>query len=338
MVAAFASSDFSRDEESWNEAVQMDRGPDDLSIPQPDEDGNYCTPVLERILQAVAEFDSGILKEDEIIALLGKAEEAISNMLALTLTSQEQGLADPDNPICQATQVGFEEHVEAIAKLKHYFETKESKLRKEGLVLLQRATNRLVKSYADFQRLRVASLVVLCPSCGAENRKGTAKCESCRTLLPTQPPTEKDNRLLAVAAEGVIQAESLVPIKTPNYERIERCIHAWEARELDDQGLAAEIAAVERNMEAHHEANAAERDDLAELTEEEQQLMSALLDSIDAALEANLKALARMQQYFSDSDPEHLRVGFEKFAAATRQTVDAYMASQALINAGPDDT
>ena len=336
LIAAFASSDFSRDEHSWAQAVRDARGGDDLSVPEADAQGNYTSPLQTRILATLAAYDAGKVEADDVMAVLDRAEDVVGNMLALAQASEEQGLSDPSNPISQATRSGFEQHSEALAALRRLIEDKGPDTRKSVIALLQNATNELVENYANFQRLRLASMTVLCPTCGAQNRSGCVKCVACSNPLPAAIQAQ-ESRLLAVAAEGVLQAEVVVPIKTPNYERIERTLAAWESGDMDDEAFEAEVRAVRCNMQSHREANEAERADLAELTEDEQQVMLSLLDSVDEALDANLQALDKMLGFFASKDPKALKSGFDDFATATRQIVEAYMASQALIHAGDDD-
>lgn len=336
LIAAFASSDFSRDEHSWAQAVQEARGSDDLSVPEADAQGNFSSPIQTRILTTLAAYDAGEADAEDVLAVIDRAEDVVGNMLAVAHASEEQGLSDPTNPISQATRSAFEQHAEVLAALRRLIEDKGPDTREAVLELLQDATNELVESYANFQRLRLASMTVLCPTCGAQNRSGSAKCSACSHPLPA-PIQEKDSRLLAVAAEGVIVADVVVPIKTPNYERLERAVSAWESGDIDDDAFEAEVRSVETNMQAHREANEAERADLAELTEDEQQVMLSLLDSVDQALDANLQALDQILVFFTSKNPKTLKSGFDNFAAATRQIVEAYMASQALIHAGGDD-
>lgn len=336
LVAAFASSDFSRDERAWNDAVAEDRGPDDLQIPEPDEDGNYSNSALDAIMDAMAAHEKGEMSDKEFLALLDRIQVAINDTLAVMDAFIQDGLDDARNPINESLQAGFEEHAEAVDFIRDGIKKKDNRTRSKGLLMVQQATNRIMDAYAFYQRLRNAVTVVFCPQCSAENKLGSDKCGSCHTALPNVVRETAPGRLLAEAADGVLRTESTHFIKTPNYERIEQAYQRWRERDITDEQFKAELEAVEANMVTHREYNNSEREDLDDLEADERALMIKFLDAVDDAIESNLQALNRMKLYFESHDPQPLAQGFDMLAVATTKMVEAYLAQEAMLNQ-PDE-
>ncbi len=331
LVAAFASSDFSSDSESWNSAVEADRPPDEMQIPEPDEDGNYSTPALIAVYDALDEFDAGTLKEAELMKLFDRIQKTIDDMLVVMDVCVQEGIDDGSNPINEAIATAFEEHLDALDLLRGASTNKDLAKRGRALTALHTATNRLVDAYAFFQRLRNAASVVYCPNCSSENAYGQSLCSNCKATLPIVENVAGQRRLLAEASDGVIHSESAFFIKTPNYERIENAYTQWKANAIGKAELKAELEAVEQNMATHRDFNQSERQDLDDLDPEELQMMTKFLNAVDDAIEANLAAISRMKLYFENSDQLNLSQGFDMLALATTKMVEAYLAQEAMM-------
>jgi hypothetical protein len=328
LVAAFASADFSRNESDWNQAVARTRGAGDLSIPEPDDQGNYDSAVLRALASGWHQFRSGDVSEVQFLGLLGRAHSRVDTMFKVQQQCVDEGLDDPENPITQALLTSLRRHREVFDKLSVAAELRDERLGGEALTDLQQVTNEMVKAYAWFQHLRAEVLRMPCPSCGAETRRDARKCAHCGQILQALPETQ--TRLLAIASEGTV-APAPAPVSTPNYLRIDQAFTLWQQQQIDDRSLAAEIELVSGNMLAHRKANADERQELAGLIPEEQGQMEWLLDAIDRALERNLEALRMMELYFTTGNSDHLRAGFERLGPATQELVQAYMVSQTLM-------
>jgi len=329
MLAAFMDSDFTRDEKAWNEEVDKARSVDDSYIPEPDEHGNYTTPVLERLRDSWADYKAGKLDDEQMQAVLDRCLDSIDNMLVVMQQCVQEGLDDPTNPITVSIRTGFYEHREAVQLMKQFFEADNRNAIEEGLAAAQRATNRLMDAFAFFQRLRAAVTHVTCPHCEMENHKSSTKCQECGNPLPGLPdPPEA--RLLAVAAEGVAADENAA-VTTPNFQRIADALALWGVHEMEDDALLAEIETVEASMRAHKEANDLDRKDLDGVSGDELKVMQAMVDGVDKALKANLEALEKMKLYWQDGDPEHIRAGFEKLGQATTLMLEAYQFSQTVV-------
>ncbi len=331
LVAAFASSDFSSDSESWSSAVAADRPPDELQIPEPDEDGNYSTPALIAVYDALDEFDAGNMKESEILRLFDRIQKTVDDMLVVMDVCVQEGIDDPSNPINEAIAAAFEEHLDALDLLRGATTNKDMAKRGKALTALHAATNRLVDAYAFFQRLRNAASVVYCPNCSNENKFGQSQCSRCKTTLPVGDNLTLQGRLLAEASDGVLHSESAFFIKTPNYERIETAYTQWKANAISKSELRSELEAVEQNMATHREFNRSERQDLDDLDAEELQMMTKFLNAVDDAIEANLAAINRMKLYYENSDQLNLQQGFDMLALATTKMVEAYLAQEAMM-------
>ncbi len=330
MMAAFMSSDFSRDEKTWNEEVDKARAVDDSYVPEPDADGNYTTPVLERLRDSWQDYRDGKLDDEQMQALLDRCLDNLDNMLLVMKQCVQEGLDDPSNPITVSIKTGFYEHREAVQLMKQFFDANNRKAIEDGLRAAQVATNRLMDAFAFFQRLRAAVAHVHCPHCEVENHKSSTKCVECGQPLPGLPD-QPEPRLLAVAADGVSSDENAA-VTTPNFQRITEALARWGVHEMEDDELLAEIEDIEASMRAHKDANDSERRDMEGVTGEELKVMQTLLDGTDKALKANLEALDKMKLYWQDLDPEHIRIGFDMLGKATAQMLEAYQLSQAVVN------
>lgn len=330
LVAAFASSDFSGDEAAWQEAVEQESPPDELAIPEMDADGNYTSPVLERVLQAYDAYLQDKSQRRSLNQVLESTQAGLEKLLNTMDLCIEEGLDEPTNPIHQAARAGFEEFLQGLDLLQQSVEQRKGDLAESAFDLLQQATNRLMDAYAFFQKLRNTLMTVYCPACGAENRRGSPKCGACQTAIPQQE-TLSEGRLVAENAEGVLQSEAAPPpLTTPNYQRIEVALERWQRQELDDDGLWAEISGVETNMLGHRKVNKAEMDDLEGLTEEEQEVTLRLLGGIDVALEGSLAALADMKLYWDDGNPDHLTRGMAALGPPTQKMIECFLALQSI--------
>lgn len=330
LVAAFASSDFSGDDAAWQDAVEQDRPPDELAIPEPDVDGNYTSPVLDKVIEAYEDYLRDKSKRRELKLVLQKSREGVEKLLHTMDLCLEEGLDDPNNPIHQAARAGFEEFIQGLDDLEASVEQRDSKLAQAALDLLQQGTNRIMDAFAFFQKLRNVVMTVRCPNCEAENRRGTVKCTACQAPIPQQE-TLSQGRVVAVNAEGVPQAEAApAPLTTPNYQRLEQALQKWRQSELNDEGLLADISAVEANMTGHRRVNQAEMEDLEGLTEEEQEITLRLLGSIDIALDGSLQALTEMKLYWEDGDSDHLVKGMAMMGPPTQKMIEAFLALQSI--------
>jgi hypothetical protein len=332
LVAAFASSDFSPNDAEWGQAVARERGSDDLSVPEPDEEGNYDSSIFRAVSSAWQQLCAGAIEDEQFLGLLQKGYQRVETMLRVQQNCVSEGIDDSNNPITQALLVGLNEHRDVFDRFSVAVELRDQHLGYEALADLQHATNHVVQTYAWFQRLRTEAMQMQCPSCGTQTRRDARKCPSCGLSLQALPAAQP--RLLAVASEGTLKP--LPTVTTPNYQRIERALSSWQKQELQDSALHVEISVVVQNMQAHRRANQAERRELADLSEEEQSVLLGLLDAIDEALQMNLDALQTMEQYFRTGESDDLRDGFDRLGPATAQVVQAYVASQTLIGQTQD--
>lgn len=329
LVAAFAASDFSGDDQAWNEAVEQERPPDEFAIPQPDEDGNYQSPSLTRILEAYRRYLETPEERRALLKVIEQAQQGMDRLLSTLELSAEEGLDDAENPIHQAARTGFDEFLAGLEDLQQALAQRDEDAGEQALGALQSATNRIMDAYAFFQKLRNVAMTVACPSCGAENRKGSPKCSECGTVLPTLEE-KTEGRIVAENTEGVLRAETAPAMTTPNYSRLDQAIGLWRTGESDDARLLSEIQAVESNMNGHQAANRAELEDMEGLTEQEVELTTRILGSIDLALTGSLEAIAEMKLYWEDKDPEHLYRGMTQLGPPTQQMIEAFLAMQSL--------
>lgn len=327
LVAAFALSDFSKDD-NWQEAVEQDKAPDEYAIPEPDAEGNYRSPVLARVVAAYASFSQGG-DQSLLLEALAHTRAGVERLLDTMELAVQEGLDDPENPIHQSSQAGFDMFLNGLDDLEDAVRDGSELEAQNALTTLQDGTNRIMDAFAFFQKLRNVLMTVHCPACGAENRRGSAKCSACGTNMP-HIEERQDGRTVAMNSEGIPIVETAAPLTTPNYQRLEVALQGWQSRELNDDALRAEIDAVETNMAGHRKANASELEDLDGLTEQEQEVTVRILGAIEAALEGSLAALAEMKLYWEDGDPDHLRRGFSALAGPTQRMIDAFLAMQAI--------
>jgi hypothetical protein len=330
LVAAFASSDFSHDDEAWQAAVDEDRPPDELDIPEMDADGNYQAPVLRRVMDAYQSYlaDPGMRPNlKQVLESTQKGVEQLLNTMDLCL---EEGLDDPHNPIHQAARAGFEEFLQGLGGLQEWLRQRNHDLAPSALEHLQQGANRIMDAFAFFQKLRNVLMTIHCPACDAENRRGTVKCSACQAPIP-QLETLSQGRVVAVNAEGVPVAEPTpTPLTTPNYQRLDQAIQNWRQGSLSDDALWQDVTAVESNMAGHRKVNQAEMEDLEGLTDEEQAITARVLGSIDAALDGSLLALAEMKLYWEDGDGDHLTQGMAMLGQPTQKMIEAFLALQSI--------
>ncbi|MBT9585686.1 hypothetical protein IV102_20260 [bacterium] len=330
LVAAFASSDFSHDDAAWQAAVEEDRPPDELDIPEMDPDGNYTAPVFERVIRAYRSYLEDKSQRRNLKQVLDSAREGVEKLLNTMDLCLEEGLDDPNNPIHQAARAGFEQFIQGLDDLQDSVEQRNNDLAEAALEHLQQSTNRIMDAFGFFQKLRNVMMTVHCPACDAENRRGNAKCSACQAPIPQQESLN-EGRVVAVNAEGVLQTETPpAPLTTPNYMRLDQAIHNWRQGALDDAGLWNDVAAVEANMSGHRSVNQAELEDLEGLTEEEQAITVRVLGSIDVALDGSLQALAEMKRFWEDGDSDHLDKGMAMLGPPTQKMIEAFLALQSI--------
>lgn len=330
LVAAFASSDFSHDDEAWNTAVEQDKAPGEFDIPEIDADGNYNSPVLTRVLDAYAAYQEDRGQRRAFTTLLEETRANLERLLNTMDVCLQEGLDDPNNPIHQAARAGFEDFLTGLDELQDSIEQRNTRLAAGAIEMLRLGTNRIMDAYAFFQKLRNVVMTLNCPQCEAENRKGDIKCHACGQTLP-QFETPGEGRVLAENAEGVLQQEVVAPaLTTPNYQKLELALHQWRQNELEDDALRDEIAQVETNMNGHRQVNKNEMEDTEGLTDQEQEVTLRLLGMIDVALEGSLAALEEMKLYWEDKDMDHLDRGMAMMGPPTQQMIEAFLALQSI--------
>ena len=126
------------------------------------------------------------------------------------------------------------------------------------------------------------------------------------------------------------EEESVPPLTTPNYQRLERASLAWNLGQLNDQELRAEIDLVETNMRGHAQVNRQEMEDLEGLTEEEQEVTLRLLGAIEAALNGSLAALDEMKLFWNDGQRSHINRGMALLGPPTQRMIEAFLALQTV--------
>jgi hypothetical protein len=330
LVAAFASSDFSHDDSAWNDAVEQDKLPGELDIPEIDADGNYNSPVLTRVLEGYAAYLEDRSQRRALTIILDNTRSNVERLMNTMDVCIQEGLDDPNNPIHQAARAGFEDFLTGLDELQDSIEQRDSKLASSAFEMLRLGTNRIMDAYAFFQKLRNVVMTLNCPQCEAENRKGDTKCHACGVTLP-QFETVQEGRVLAENTEGVLRQEATAPaLTTPNYQKLELALHRWRENEIDDTTLWNEINQVETNMNGHRAVNQNEMDDTEGLTDQEQEVTLRLLGLIDVALEGSLKALEEMKQYWEDKDMDHLEKGMAMMSPPTQQMIEAFLALQSI--------
>jgi hypothetical protein len=330
LVAAFASSDFSHDEDAWNAAVEQDKPPGEFDIPEIDEDGNYNSPVLARVLDGYAAYLQDKSQRKSFLALLDKTRANLERLLNTLDMCIQEGLDDPNNPIHQAARAGFEDFLTGLDELQDSVEQRDPKLADGAFEMLRLGTNRIMDAFAFFQKLRNVVMTLNCPQCEAENRKGDVKCHACGQTLP-QFESAGEGRVLAENTEGVLGQEAAQPaLTTPNYQKLETALHRWRQNEINDDALWAEIAQVEANMNGHRQVNKSEMEDTEGLTEQEQEVTLRLLGLIDVALEGSLKSLDEMKLFWEDKDMDHLDKGMAMMGPPTQQMIEAFLALQSI--------
>lgn len=330
LVAAFASSDFTHDEAAWQAGVAQDRSPDEWAIPELDGEGNYSSPVLDRVRSVYQDFLRQAGRRRTCLEALDKVRDGLERLLSALDLCADSGLDHPENPIHQAARSGFESFLDGLDELQEAVLRSQPELGVDALDHLQAATNRIMDAYAFFQKLRNVAMILVCPHCEAENRRGDAKCHQCSAALPI-PEQQLQGQVLAENREGVLQPDTAAPaLTTPNFQRVEQAVVAWTQGQLEDDGLLAEITAVESNMSGHREVNRAEMEDTEGLTAEELEVTIRLLGAIDHALEGSLAALATMKEYWDKGDSRAPERGLAQLGPPTQKMIEAFLALQSI--------
>lgn len=335
MLEALFTSDFTRDEDSWNEQVEADR-PGAIVIPEPDEEGNFETPASRSINAAWDAFAEDRVDAEQMTEFLDTVGKAIDTQLAFMDQMVAAGEEDPDNPIHQWIYGGFSKQREALDKMKRFFTEGDEAVVEAGLDEFQDGTNQMMQGYAEFQKLRLEAMRISCPKCGADALRGDPKCPSCGTALPQ--PELPESQMTIISDDGLqttIQEEGL---STPNFEKMDIAVDAWRHDELDKAGLQAVHTEVKGNFDAHLADVKKERQRLNELSAQEQEIMVGLLNGTEEALNKSLAAMEKIGIFFETDDPIHLDRGLDQLWEATKLIIRAYQAHEQIVAKAQKDT
>lgn len=334
MLEALFTSDFSRDESAWNEAVEADR-PDHIVVPEPDEEGHFESPALLALHAAWDAYGEEKAEPDQVLELLERVHKAIGTQLAFLDEMVADGEEDPDNPIHQSIYAGFTKQSAAVERMKTFFEDGDEDCVDVGIAEFQEGTDQMMAGYVEFQKLRIEAMKIACPKCGADNRRGDAKCEKCGTALPQ--PEKVESKTVAVAAEGVhptVEEE----LSTPNFEKVDAAVAAWRDQKIDDKDLKAVFDEVEANLRGHADDVDRERQKLGELGSQEQEIMIGLLNATGEALEQSLGAMERFNLYFETGDAIHIDRAMAQLWEGTKLIIRAYHAHEQVVAKAEKDT
>jgi hypothetical protein len=324
LVAAFAASDFSHDHRQL-----VDTAVEDVPAPLMDAHGNYSSPALARVIQAYDAYLEDTDRRGDFDLVLGQVAAGLQRLLQELDLWMEANDEQAGSSVQHSALDGLRAFLGGLEGLRQAADEFDEDAGEDAVDALQDGNNRIMDAFAFLLKRRLASTTQPCPACQADNPRSATQCAGCNLVLSgheTRPPAGIE----AESLREVVRPTIPRPLTTPNYQRLEKAVTLWQAGELSNEQLRAELDGVHANMRGHREANRAELEDLEGLTEEEQEVTLRILGAIDEALQGSLAALEQMLRFWDDDDADHLHSGMAELGPPTQRMIEAFLAMQSV--------
>jgi hypothetical protein len=181
--------------------------------PAPQEQENYDSPILRKLVDIWDEYDSEEIDQEDVLDALDRIEQLTLDQLE----SMEEGAKCPEVDILEPNRIAiiraFEDHIAALEKMRDFFFVDTPGLVEDAFDMLQHATNQLIRG-AEGILTEHDLPPKLCMHCSSPNSRAARKCAACEAILPIiEKP--RQNRLLAIAGPEYVVEPSYKT--TPNY-------------------------------------------------------------------------------------------------------------------------
>ena len=282
-----------------------------------DQDGNFDSPVLQSLYDVWEAYEIEEIEEAEV-------RQALASVEKLTRTQIEEMEADakrPDVDIHDPNRVtilmAFQAHLDALDKMRLFFETGDADLIDEGFDIIHKATNSMMDGLHGLLESDEQTAPKLCVMCSEPNDHHATICSNCNAKLPVE---EKPAQSRLISVEGP-QAETEEQTTTPNYIEISEAHEAWSQERLNPEEFLAVVERVRQN----HLADLEEAGNkLKEVTGEDEQAIAEQqhLEQLLGVLEQNLVAVELLAQALLGGDEQAVEDAMFAVADATVAILD----------------
>lgn len=217
-----------------------------------DEEGNYDSPVLQKLFFIWDEYDAGEIDEDEVLDVLDRIEDLTLTQIQ-QMEEEEEVAEDPEDPDRLAILTAFHTHLDGVDKMRDFFHVADPELVDEALDIIQQATNQMMEG---LRRLILSDqpAAKLCLKCSVPNAREARFCCGCNAVLPVLAVIEEPgetSRLISIEGQEYDGgAEGSPATTTPNFLEVSRAYDAWSQKALSDQDFLAVLLAVRRRHQA----------------------------------------------------------------------------------------
>ena len=317
---AFLNQEDTDEETNWVEEVEAKRK-QLVTVPEPDEDGNFDTPMLRTVFGGWDWYDEGHLSPRELCSVLEGMKKELSLRVRYLSSAVLEGSAEPGNPVHRWTVQGLETQIRGLDTMIGFFQEGEEELVEDGLELFSKGCNQMMQAFVEFQGQRMEQLLFACPGCGHKNPKGETVCSNCGAKLPQ-----------VIAREGGIPIASMDQV-TSNYRDLERRVQSWIGGKTSPAELGRAVATVSERLHAHLRAHRSLHSELQQLTGKEREWFRGLYDQTASALGTHIQALEDLSFAVQSQDPARVEQGLAQFRDSSRQLARAYGAHEAALSA-----
>lgn len=264
---------------------------------------------------------------EDVCGVLHQVAGFVQFELATLAAQVEQGISQPEDPIFQQIQQGFQNHLQAVEIMLSEFELEEPTGAEfaRGLQMAQDANNALMEAHRQAMEHIEAMAMVSCIFCNQENPRGEERCGNCGRNLPGA--VEKSS-FAAENAEGLERGGPQGSEVTENYVLVAQAVQAWRQEQIDADELLRALEEVEQRTRSHQAETVQHRDQISLAPEEAQEALHHGVDLTQAALAETLAALEKMKMAFMKEDDTYLETGLHDLEKAARGLVKAFHTSR----------
>ncbi len=281
-----------------------------------DEEGNFDSPLLQSLYDVWERYDAEEAEENDVRKVLDETELFVQAQIQ----EMEQAAQNPDVDVHDPGRVtiltAFQAHLDAVEKMRSFFETDDAELIDEAFEQLQEATNSMMDGLHGILAQEDAGAPKLCIRCSAPNERTAGTCTNCNAVLPLEQTTV-ESRLISV--EGP-EGEGGQFDTTPSYIAVAEAHEAWSNAQLSDEHFFGVLAQVRENHVGEYEDLGTA---LETLSNEETDYDEAELRTRAEILEQNLHSMDQLIEALQVRDADRVEDAMFAFAQATIALVDA---------------
>lgn len=280
-----------------------------------EEDGNFVSPVLQRLFEVWDEYDNGEIEEDEVLAVLGRVEALTRTQIQEMEASGKEPGVDLHDPNRVAILMSFQAHLDGVEKMRQFFSTDNPDLVDEAFDILQQATNQMMNGLHGLLETNRETAPKLCVQCSSPNPRDATVCSSCNAILPVAE-APRESRLVSMESPDMGEADAIET--TPNYIELSEAHEAWIDEERSAQELFDTAAAVKERLVAEHQELVAFMES-GESGEEMVDYLNARLQALELSADSVEQILVALES----DNPPGVEDGMFEFAQATVSLLDA---------------